>query len=298
MSGSEVVALDTRKGAAQRAKPPQQPGAPIIDIRTMLVTPEQARHWLSTNAPENRGQRQSRIKAYARDMREGKWMLTGEAIKVDTEGVLIDGQHRLAAVIEANTPVYMVVVLNLPHEVMGALDSGLSRTFSDKLKGVSVSNRNQIAAVVRKIAAWDAGNRLGKSDSPTHAELMEAFERDPAGFTAATLHGMDVYRAQVCGVNAAATAFYLFSRIDSEQALQFYDMLKTGANLPEAHPVLTVRNRLSRAKTARREDRLNPEDQLALLIRAWNAFRENRTLDRIPITRDGKLNSRNFPVPV
>lgn len=297
MAGSEVVVFDTSKGATHRPTAPQA-GAPIIDIRTMLVTPEQARKWLSTNAQENRAQRDSRIKAYARDMREGKWMLTGEAIKIDTDGVLIDGQHRLAAVIEARVSVYMVVVLNLPHEVMGALDSGLSRTFGDKLKGVSVSNRNQIAAVVRKISSWDSGNRLGKGDTPTHGELMETFERDPAGFTAATLHGMDVYRQKVCGVNAAATAFYLFSRIDTEEALQFFDMLKTGANLPEAHPVLTVRNRLSRAKTARREDRLGPEDQLALLIRAWNAFRENRTLDRIPISREGTLNSRNFPVPL
>jgi hypothetical protein len=297
--GEELV-LDTTKTTKERqqhrpATTPQK--VPVLDIRTILVTPELAKKWIDSNTPENRTVRWGRVKAYARDMKAGRWMLTGETIKLDENEVLIDGQHRLYGVMEADTAVYMVVAFNLPHEVMGALDSGISRTFGDKLKGVSDKHRNQIAAVVRKIVSWDKGNRLGKSDPPTHTELMEYFNQDPAGFTAATLHGMDVYAQRICGAAAAGTAFYLFARINTEQALQFFDQLKTGANLPEKDPVLAVRNRLSRSKTARREDKLTPEDQLALLIRAWNAFREHRTLERILIVKGG-LTSRNFPVPV
>lgn len=293
MTEGELV-LDTRRGRTDSPAVPQN--VPAINIVQMLVTPEQAAKWLANNAEDNRYMRPTRVAAYARDMRDGRWKLTGEAIKIDVDGALIDGQHRLAAVVEANVSVYMVVCTNLQHEAMGAIDSGLSRTFGDKLKSVHAGHRNQIAAVVRKIVAWDTGNRIGKSDTPTHGELLEAFEKDPAGFTAATLHGYDVYRQRICGTTAAGTAFYLFSRIDTEQALVYFDWLKTGANLPENHPVLTVRNRLSRSKTARREDKITPEEQLALLIRAWNAYREGRTLDRLVITKQGSLTNKNFPI--
>lgn len=292
-------AAATAKAKATKAAPaPDHPqnSAPVIKVNTMLVTPEQALQWLGVNAEENRNVRSTRVDMYARDMRDGKWQLTGEAIKLDTDGVLIDGQHRLRAVVKANVPVYMLIVSNLPHEAMTVLDSGISRTFGDKLKGVSSTHRNQIAAVVRRVTMWERGNRMSKSDAPTHAELMSAFDRDASGFTAATLRGMDVARQRICSAGPAGTAFYLFNRIDPEQAHRFFDFLITGANLPEKHPILTVRNRLTGAQV-RREDKLSVEDQLALLIRAWNAFRENRTLDRIPIAK-GALTNRTFPTPV
>lgn len=274
------------------------PSVPVLDIRTVLVTPAMAKKWLAGNAEENRSIRTGRVAAYARDMEQGRWQLTGETIKIDDQGVLIDGQHRLEAVVLSDTPVYMLVCYNLPHSVMEAIDSGISRTFGDKLKGVSDKHRNQVAAVVRRIVCWDKGNRMGRADPPTHTELRIAFDNDPAGFTAATLHGLDVYKQRVCGAGPAGVAFYLFARIDTERALQFFDQLKTGANLAETDPVLTVRNRLSRSKsTVRREDKLQPEDQLALLIRAWNAFRQERTLDRLVIAKGG-LNNKNFPGPV
>ncbi|MET0698966.1 MAG: hypothetical protein ABWY93_04820 [Mycobacterium sp.] len=282
--------------AKRAAGPRQNPvSPPVLDIQTILVTPAQAKKWLGSNAEDNRHVRWTRVEAYARDMERGRWQLTGEAIKIDVDGVLIDGQHRLQAVIKANISVYMVVVFNLPHEAMAALDGGLSRTFGDRLKGVSQSYRNQISSVVRRVVGWDRGNRMGKSDTPTHAELLIEFDKDPEGFTAATLHGMDVTRQKICAASSAGTAFYLFARINEGQANTFFEGLKTGANLADTSPVLAVRNRLSRT-SVRRETRLKPEDQLALLIRAWNAFREDRELDRLVIAK-GALTNKNYPVP-
>ncbi len=272
------------------------PAAPIVEIRTVLVTVDMAREWLRSNAEENRHVRETRGESYARDMKEGRWQLTGEAIKIDVNGVLIDGQHRLNAVVMAGVSVYMVVCTNLPHEAMAVLDSGLSRTFGDKLKGSSGQYRNQIASVVRKIYYWDRGDMTIKGSPPTHAELLDAFDRDPAGYTAAAMHGNDVARQRICSASTAGTAFYLFSRLDGERALQFFDQLKTGANLPDGHPVLTVRNRLSRAQQSR-DAKLSPQDKLALLVRAWNAFRSGRELDRILIAK-GALSNANFPIPL
>jgi hypothetical protein len=69
--------------------------------------------------------------------------------------------------------------------------------------------------------------------------------------------------------------------------------LITGANLPELHPVLTLRNRLMRTKL----DRITRAEQLALTIRAWNALRAGQTPRNLIISRTGELTNANFPQP-
>jgi predicted nucleic acid-binding Zn ribbon protein len=73
----------------------QRPAASIV-----YVTPEMAERWLGHNKV-NRNLRNRRVDQFARDMRSGRWQLTGEAIKFGKSGNLIDGQHRLWAVIES-----------------------------------------------------------------------------------------------------------------------------------------------------------------------------------------------------
>lgn len=69
----------------------------------MGITPEMASDWLSTRRwPNNRNISRSITAKYLGDMRGGRWKLTRQGIIFDTEGFLIDGQHRLSAL--ANTP--------------------------------------------------------------------------------------------------------------------------------------------------------------------------------------------------
>lgn len=85
-----------------------EPTAVVID-----VTPELARVWLRANT-RNRNTRERAVTEYARDMVAGHWNLNGEAIKFAYDGSLLDGQHRLRAVIEADATVQMLVVVGLP----------------------------------------------------------------------------------------------------------------------------------------------------------------------------------------
>jgi hypothetical protein len=69
----------------------------------MGITPEMASDWLSTRRwPNNRNISRSITAKYLGDIRQGRWKLTRQGIIFDTEGFLIDGQHRLSAL--ANTP--------------------------------------------------------------------------------------------------------------------------------------------------------------------------------------------------
>ena len=58
----------------------------------------------------NRNVSPSRVTAYAVDMRSGSWDLNGQAIVLDENGLLLDGQHRLLAIIESGVTLPMLVV--------------------------------------------------------------------------------------------------------------------------------------------------------------------------------------------
>ena len=61
-----------------------------------IVTVEQARKWLGYNT-HNRNVNPRTVEAYARDMREGRWVVRGDAIEFsDNPVVLLNGQHRLS----------------------------------------------------------------------------------------------------------------------------------------------------------------------------------------------------------
>ncbi|KAF7277615.1 hypothetical protein GWI33_002970, partial [Rhynchophorus ferrugineus] len=82
---------------------------PQIAAQVETITPDLARQYLAFNT-HNRNVRSYRVKGYAADMRDGRWTLNGEAIKFSADGTLLDGQHRLQAVIEADVAVQMLVV--------------------------------------------------------------------------------------------------------------------------------------------------------------------------------------------
>ncbi|MDP2620568.1 MAG: hypothetical protein Q8P46_10395, partial [Hyphomicrobiales bacterium] len=68
------------------------------------ITPELAREWLEKTNRKNRPLSELKWTAYAVDMLEGRWQYNGDAIRFGSDGVLLDGQHRLMACVEAGIP--------------------------------------------------------------------------------------------------------------------------------------------------------------------------------------------------
>ena len=104
-----------------------------METKVMMVTPEMAKEWLTYNMKGNRPVMKNTVHSYARQMRAGQWNLTHQGIAFDELGELIDGQHRLSAVIEANIPVKMNVTFNVrrsPGEVF-TIDMGRKRTYAN-----------------------------------------------------------------------------------------------------------------------------------------------------------------------
>jgi hypothetical protein len=104
-------------------------------LEKRLITPEVAADMLSRNIG-NRLLRPRVVKAYATDMTAGQWRLTHEAIAVTAAGQLLNGQHRLHAVVQSGrTQTFWVAVYETSETAMDLpIDCGARRNTSDILR--------------------------------------------------------------------------------------------------------------------------------------------------------------------
>lgn len=114
------------------------------------VTPTKAAEWLEKEIENNRNTNPHRVESYARQMLKGLWMSeTGETIKFNKAGMLIDGKHRLKAVIRSGVSIWFHVNYEIENDVINVIDSGFARNAGNVLAINKVPNFNNIGKLVR-----------------------------------------------------------------------------------------------------------------------------------------------------
>ena len=106
----------------------------MIETNMVLITPELAHQWLLDNNFNNRNLRPSWVQTLAQAIKNNEFLTTHQAIAFSESGRLLDGQHRLHAIVLANKPVKMLVTTNLNENTFSAIDCGIKRTISDLTK--------------------------------------------------------------------------------------------------------------------------------------------------------------------
>lgn len=90
-----------------------------LEITIEIISPEEAQSYLNNNA-KHRPIKEKKVNEYMGEMREGKWRLNGKTICFDSTGRLLNGQHRLSAVVRSGVPLTTVVVRGLDPELVPA----------------------------------------------------------------------------------------------------------------------------------------------------------------------------------
>lgn len=118
-----------------------------ISITIMTITPEIAEEMLKRNANNYRAIDKRKVEMYAREMEKGLWEQNYEAIQIDENGNLKNGQHRLLAIIRSGKPQEILVVRGVGKDV-SVFDIGKTRTVGEiaKARGEEV-NSSTISAV-------------------------------------------------------------------------------------------------------------------------------------------------------
>lgn len=212
-----------------------------------------------------------RVIQYANDMQRGDWDECGQPILFDENNNLIDGQHRLHAVIRSGCSIKFWVIYGV--RGVETIDTHKPRTLRNLLERQKYPKAQLVSAALQYVLAWEVTGKLSRdtgSSYPSRKTLLACLERHPR------LH-------EYCAQNKALTSLglsnaftsalrYVLVRSSSEDvAFQFLGELAIGEMLQKTSPVFQLRTRLIRNKE-RGAIKVSPRTVIALVTKAWNLW--------------------------
>lgn len=233
------------------------------------ITPAQAKKYLQSNT-ENRSIRKGWVERLAAMIVKGEWHLTHQGIAFSKDGRLIDGQHRLLAILEANKPAQMMVAREIEEEAYRHIDGGAPRVLSDRLKLCDDSRLNRtISSLIRTRLFIIVGG--GTSPSVDEAET-EFLTCDAAYMAVGRAWGKKTQGITRMDVGAALVSYAHFNM---KKADKFGIQLLSGENLYKGLPSHTLREALIAGRTGQGN---NAVETYYKCITAMRAHDEERTL--------------------
>ena len=242
-----------------------------VFAKLVEVTPDLAAEMLEKNTM-NRNISQVSVKRYAMAMKSGEWQQNGQTITIAEDGTVLDGQHRLWAVIEAGVTITFLIVFNVSKDAIATIDSGVARTFRHVLQ-IKGSKHASTAASLTKLAWIYEHYDAQMSDSSAKIVVRNPVLEEYYDENAALIEQAAAIADTGCHhFTKAHMAFciYLFLRKNPGRAETFAGMLKTGQNLYTGHPIMTLRTKL--IDNLMSKHKLTVRETAAFYIKAWNAF--------------------------
>lgn len=259
-----------------------------VRAKEMVVTPAMAKMWLEKSAP-NRHLSEIVVERYAEDMRQGRWLVNGATIVMGQSGEILDGQHRLHAIVKTGMPMNTIVVSGVADEAYKTMDTGRPRSVGDHLKAMGLPNPSNVAAMAR---SWLVFNRyreftseLGKVFS--HQEVIATALANAEEFNIALNGAAATYKALRGSLATWAVLWIKFGEIDAHDRDLFFEGLATGANLRTDSPVFALRRYMLEHQRSRQRGLSVLQSTLgALAIKAWNRFRNHQPTLRLQWAAD------------
>lgn len=243
-----------------------------FDDVASVITPEVAERLLSLNIA-NRVVRPDAVARYADDMRNGRFLPTGATIAIDTEGRILDGQHRLLACVESGVTIRSIIISGLEPEAFTATDKGSRRSLADTLKRMGYANSARMAAAATAMLAWDDGHRSGEVTSggrKTSEQKLLAYIANHADELSAAAGSPTLAAARVLP-KVADAARVLTRRVDAEDSEAFFEALRTGVT--DEQGLILLREALRRDREGTGKSR-GAFWQLGMILKTWNLWRE------------------------
>lgn len=264
-----------------------------VRVEEVNLTPALAEAWRARNV-RNRPLSDGTVLRYANSILAGEWQFNGDTITFDSNGDLIDGQHRIEAVIVAGKPIKTLVVNGIVPEAFITKDQGMARTGGHILALKGEKHYNVLSGALSWLWKYQRGRMLdtGPRGTLSKPQMVQLLEQNPGIRDSVAQVGAGAKcKAMVAG-SAASFLHYQFAQSSRSKADEFFDLLKSGAGLVEDSPIYLLRERLIRNKDAKAK--LRQVDIIALCIKAWNAFSTGRPMRTLRWTNRGDT-PEDFP---
>jgi hypothetical protein len=293
----------------------------VITTEIVNVTPDMAEAWLTKarehDGPVNRPLSTQRVGLLAAAMRRGEWRLTHQGIAFNPEGFLIDGQHRLQAVVNCGRTVPIAVSRgDIDFHV---LDIGKVRTTHDILSLSGFRNTTTTNGMARMLMAYESGqSRPWKMLRQSYSTIQVTeflIKHDEEMQPWATIGDRIAKRLGGPGRAAYAAALYTLWRWTGDvevasstiarngtrmpyardELQDFTDGLISGAGLPPGDPRLALASWANGASRLISDHQRKAEILFVMTLRAFIQFLSGETM-RSMIVRDA--NTYNYVLPL
>jgi len=241
-----------------------------------MVTPAKAAEYLDRNTA-NRPLAARTVREFAQAMRRGERRDTQQGIAFDTSGALVDGQHRLAAIIEADLPVEITVFTEVPAGAFDVLDTGKRRKAADVLAIEGEKQAVMLAAMVRTVWLYEHRRELnwsGGDAGVSNHQIVQTLEQHPK---LRDFVGVGEQVAAATGMikSAAGAASYLVSQANSRDLTGWFDGIIEGTGLAKGDPRLLFRRVMfahTRKQAGQVLRRRETREHITLYLKAFNAW--------------------------
>lgn len=211
------------------------------------------------------------VAEYAALMQAGMWRLTSEAISIAHNTVLVNGQHRLLAIIKSGCTVPITLWFGVDPEEFKVVDGGRKRTAQQILALEGVPNaalRASLAQIILLMVSAKAP--ISNQHVVDYARSMEAM--GPVGD--ACTHGHRIYK--ITSPTAGALAWWHIHQTSPNRAKleRFWDGLSTGENL--TGPRLQLREWLMHGDGSHGGGQSKTVKRAAGIVMAWTAWVADR----------------------
>lgn len=255
-----------------------------------VITPEIAKKLLSLQI-KNKKLRPKQVAVYADLMKEGKWkvnngqkptIMISKANDNTLTYTLVNGIHRMNAVIAANKPVLMKIDFEEgdPRDVKDTIDIGPSRSLADLLEMDSVPNSRVVASSLGWIYALYHNSRPFEG-TRSRQKLKEYFDneidKNRLQESIKLIHRLGKSKEFSLPWGVFIGSYYVLSGINFELANDFFEQLLVGEDLSKGMPTFAFRSILSRHSKIR-GIKFSAESLFNFLLQTWNYYISGTTI--------------------
>jgi hypothetical protein len=265
----------------------------MLKFERKLITPAIAKELLKNNK-FNRRIRRLLVINYTNEMLNNKWKVdTGEMIKISKTGVILDGQHRLLAIVKSNKSIYFHIAFDIDDEVFDVIDTGKGRSSNDTFQVKGIQRDNVLPSTISIYNLLIANRRLGVQihHKSTNAALLEQYLLDETFWQHVTKQSHNYYLAfaKILPPSYIGGFYAFFLKLNENKAEEFMKQLATGIGISN-ECILLLRNKLMQDKMSIRK--MLPTLKMALIIKTWNLFVKNQTVKILKFEQ----NREEFPI--
>lgn len=240
----------------------------VVDMCT--ITPECATSWLRANR-NNRPVRRRHVDFIAKQILDGEWQINGQTIIISEHENVMDGQHRLLAVIESGRQIQSLVVYGVNEQAFKTIDTGAIRTGADALclefPEISVATLRAASTAVGWCKRLEDGKvasfrKISNTETiayvRAHQSLLGCIERVSSY----------QHEARPLSVGVGGALFEVFARRSSDMAEDFMHKLYTGEGITRDDVEWLLRQAFIRDAQSR--SKLPAVSKVRMVCKGWN----------------------------